>query len=90
MPSISTSTLSPSCTGATPLGVPVAITSPARSVAKRLMCAMIRRNSGFEYIFSGAWWITTFPGVLLVVLILVINLLGDWVQDVLNPKLYKG
>ena len=47
-------------------------------------------NSGFEYIFSGAWWITTFPGVLLVVLILVINLLGDWVQDVLNPKLYKG
>ncbi len=47
-------------------------------------------NSGFEYIFSGAWWITTFPGILLVLLILVINLLGDWVQDVLNPKLYKG
>lgn len=47
-------------------------------------------NSGFEYIFSGSWWITTFPGILLVVLILVINLLGDWVQDVLNPKLYKG
>jgi len=47
-------------------------------------------NSGFEYIFSGSWWITLFPGVLLVVLILVINLLGDWVRDVLNPKLYKG
>jgi peptide/nickel transport system permease protein len=31
-----------------------------------------------------------FPGFLLVLLILVINLLGDWVQDVLNPKLYKG
>ena len=47
-------------------------------------------NSGFDYIFSGSWWITMFPGILLVLLILVINLLGDWVQDVLNPKLYTG
>lgn len=47
-------------------------------------------NSGFEFIFSGSWWITLFPGVLLVVLVLVINLLGDWLRDVLNPKLYKG
>ncbi|GFK93228.1 Dipeptide transport system permease protein DppC [Fundidesulfovibrio magnetotacticus] len=46
-------------------------------------------KTGFEYIFSGAWWITAFPGVLLVVLILVINLLGDWLRDFLNPKLYK-
>jgi len=47
-------------------------------------------KSGFEYIFSGSWWITLFPAVLLVVLVLVINLLGDWLRDVLNPKLYKG
>lgn len=47
-------------------------------------------NSGFEYIFSGSWWITIFPGVLLVVLVLAVNLLGDWLRDVLNPKLYKG
>ena len=47
-------------------------------------------NSGFEYIFSGSWWITFFPGVLLVVFVLVVNLLGDWLRDVLNPKLYKG
>lgn len=47
-------------------------------------------NSGFEYIFSGSWWITIFPGLLLVVLILAINLLGDFLRDVLNPKLYKG
>jgi peptide/nickel transport system permease protein len=47
-------------------------------------------NSGFEYIFSGAWWITVFPGVLLVVLVLAINLLGDFLRDVFNPKLYKG
>ena len=46
-------------------------------------------KAGFEYIFSGAWWITAFPGILLVLLILVINLLGDWVRDFLNPKLYK-
>ena len=47
-------------------------------------------QSGFEYIFSGSWWITFFPGFLLVILILVILLLGDWLRDVLNPKLYKG
>jgi peptide/nickel transport system permease protein len=47
-------------------------------------------TSGFEYIFSGSWWITIFPGALLVLLILVINLLGDWIRDYLNPKLYKG
>ncbi len=47
-------------------------------------------SSGFDYIFSGSWWITTIPGVILVVLVLVINLLGDWLRDVLNPKLYKG
>ncbi len=47
-------------------------------------------NVGFEYIFSGSWWITMFPGIVLVVLILVINLLGDWLRDFLNPKLYKG
>jgi peptide/nickel transport system permease protein len=47
-------------------------------------------SSGFEYIFSGAWWITVIPGLVLVVLVLVMNLLGDWLRDVLNPKLYKG
>ena len=46
-------------------------------------------NSGFEYLLSGAWWITAFPAIMLVLLVLVINLLGDWLRDVLNPKLYK-
>lgn len=45
---------------------------------------------GFNYIFSGSWWITAFPGVCLVLLVLVINLLGDWLRDVFNPKIYKG
>ncbi|MCG6202848.1 ABC transporter permease [Psychromonas antarctica] len=45
---------------------------------------------GFKYIFSGAWWITVFPGIVLVTLVLVINLLGDWLRDVFNPKIYKG
>lgn len=47
-------------------------------------------NSGFEYIFSGSWWITAFPGILLVILVLAVNLLGDFLRDVLNPKLYKA
>ena len=57
-------------------------------VTKPSLGSLIR--SGFEYIFSGSWWITFFPGFLLVLLVLVINLLGDWLRDVLNPKLYKG
>ena len=63
------------------LGLGMPITKPS-------LGALIR--SGFEYIFSGSWWITFFPGILLVVFILVILLLGDWLRDVLNPKLYKG
>nr|WP_139792570.1 ABC transporter permease [Pseudophaeobacter leonis] len=47
-------------------------------------------SSGFDYIFSGSWRITAIPGIVLVVLVLVINLLGDWLRDALNPKLYKG
>ncbi|MBL4739950.1 MAG: ABC transporter permease [Sneathiella sp.] len=46
-------------------------------------------SSGFEYIFSGSWWITVIPSFFLVLLILSINLLGDWLRDALNPKLYK-
>ncbi len=47
-------------------------------------------NLGFEYVFSGSWWITAFPGLLLIIFVLVILLLGDWLRDTLNPKLYKG
>ncbi len=46
-------------------------------------------SSGFEFIFSGSWWITVIPSIVLIVLILSINLLGDWLRDALNPKLYK-
>ncbi len=46
-------------------------------------------RSGFDYFFSGYWWITLFPGILLVLLSLSINLLGDWLRDYLNPKIYK-
>jgi peptide/nickel transport system permease protein len=42
---------------------------------------------GNEYLFSGEWWIAVFPGIALVVLVLSVNLLGDWLRDVLNPKL---
>ncbi len=46
-------------------------------------------SAGFEYFFSGSWWITAIPGLVLIILVLVINLLGDFMRDVLNPKLYK-
>jgi len=47
-------------------------------------------RSGFELIFSGSWWITLFPAVVLILLILSLNLLGDWLRDTLNPKLRRG
>ena len=57
-------------------------------VTKPSLGSLIR--AGQEFFFSGSWWITVFPGIWLVIFVLVINLLGDWLRDVLNPKLYKG
>ena len=42
---------------------------------------------GNEFLYSGEWWITLFPGIALVVLVLSVNLLGDWLRDALNPRL---
>jgi peptide/nickel transport system permease protein len=42
---------------------------------------------GNDYLFSGEWWIAMFPGLMLVMIALSINLLGDWLRDALNPKL---
>jgi peptide/nickel transport system permease protein len=42
---------------------------------------------GNDFLFSGEWWITFFPGLALALLALAVNLLGDWLRDALNPKL---
>ena len=42
---------------------------------------------GNDYLLSGDWWISIFPGVVLALLILSVNLLGDWLRDALNPRL---
>lgn len=42
---------------------------------------------GNSYLFSGEWWITVFPGLMLVTISLSVNLLGDWLRDALNPRL---
>jgi peptide/nickel transport system permease protein len=60
------------------LGLGVPPTSPSLGTLIRI---------GNEVLFSGEWWITVMPGALLVVLVLAINLLGDWLRDVFNPKL---
>jgi peptide/nickel transport system permease protein len=61
------------------LGMPIAYPSLGSLIA-----------SGFDYLFSGSWWITTLPAVLLVVLILVVNLLGDWLRDTIGPRIPRG
>ncbi len=60
------------------LGVGVPPTSPS-------LGTLIR--NGNDYLFSGDWWITIFPGVMLVLIALSVNLLGDWLRDALNPRL---
>jgi peptide/nickel transport system permease protein len=42
---------------------------------------------GQKLLLSGEWWITIFPGAVLVLLVLSFNLVGDWLRDALNPKL---
>jgi peptide/nickel transport system permease protein len=60
------------------LGVGVPPTSPSLGTLIRI---------GNDTLFSGDWWITIFPGVMLVLIALSVNLLGDWLRDALNPKL---
>jgi peptide/nickel transport system permease protein len=42
---------------------------------------------GNDFLFSGEWWVTIFPGIALVLMVLSVNLLGDWLRDALNPRL---
>ncbi len=42
---------------------------------------------GNEFLFSGEWWVVIFPGMTLAILVLSVNLMGDWLRDALNPKL---
>ena len=44
-------------------------------------------RTGNDYLFSGYWWMTLFPGVAVLILVLSINLLGDWMRDVIDPTL---
>ena len=60
------------------LGVGVPPTRPSLGTLIRI---------GNDFLFSGEWWITIFPGVTLIAMVLSVNLLGDWLRDALNPKL---
>ena len=60
------------------LGVGVPPTTPSLGTLIRV---------GNDFLFSGEWWITIFPGIALVLLVLAVNLLGAWLRDALNPKL---
>ena len=60
------------------LGVGVPPTSPSLGTLISI---------GNQYLFSGEWWITVFPGLMLVLIALSVNLLGDWLRDALNPRL---
>ena len=44
-------------------------------------------NTGNNFLFSGEWWMVLFPSLFLAILVLSVNLLGDWLRDALNPRL---
>lgn len=46
-------------------------------------------SGGFQYLLSGRYWISIYPGVALIVLIMAINLVGDQVRSQLNPRLKR-
>jgi peptide/nickel transport system permease protein len=60
------------------LGVGTPPTSPSLGTLIRI---------GNDFLFSGEWWITLFPGLMLVLIALSVNVLGDWLRDALNPRL---
>lgn len=60
------------------LGVGVPLTTPSLGTLIRI---------GNDYLLAGEWWIAVFPGAALVILVLSVNLLGDWLRDALNPRL---
>ncbi|ROU03001.1 ABC transporter permease [Histidinibacterium lentulum] len=60
------------------LGVGVPPTQPSLGTLIRI---------GQQFLFSGEWWILFFPAMALLALALSVNLLGDWLRDVLNPRL---
>jgi len=60
------------------LGVGVPPTQPSLGTLIRI---------GNDFLFSGEWWITVFPGITLALMVLSVNLLGDWLRDALNPRL---
>ena len=60
------------------LGVGVPTTKPSLGTLIRI---------GQDFLFSGEWWILFFPAMTLLALALSINLFGDWLRDMLNPKL---
>ena len=60
------------------LGVGVSPTSPSLGTFI---------NEGNKQLFSGAWWLVIFPGSMLLMIALSMNLFGDWLRDALNPRL---
>jgi peptide/nickel transport system permease protein len=62
------------------LGLGVPVTEPSLG----LLIA-----NGYQYMLSGKYWISFYPGVALLITIVSINLVGDQLRDVLNPKLRR-
>ncbi|RCW47790.1 MULTISPECIES: ABC transporter permease [unclassified Halanaerobium] len=60
------------------LGMGVPLTEPSLGL-------MI--SDGYKRLLSGSWWLVIFPGAVLVMIVLSINVIGDWLRDTLNPKL---
>jgi peptide/nickel transport system permease protein len=63
------------------LGLGVSISTPSLG----LMIA-----GGQDHLFSGGWWLSAFPGAALTLLVLSVNLIGDWLRDIFDPRLNRA
>ena len=58
------------------LGVPPTVPSLGGAIAH-----------GYGFLLSGYWWLTVLPGLALMIVVIAINLLGDWLRDVFDPRI---
>ena len=62
---------------------------PAEEPAARYATLGLLIANGYQYMLSGKYWISFYPGIALLVTIVAINLVGDQLRDVLNPRLQR-
>ena len=71
------------------LGFLSGLSALGAGLVRRFLSLGLLIANGYEYMLSGKYWISFYPGIALLITIVSINLVGDQLRDVLNPRLKK-